>query len=249
MRNKAIFALPALMLVVACGGGGSAGGSNPIPTGPTPTPAPTATPSPTPAPVTDSTAAAYTLTDDPNKALGDPTTINTPFPNTGRSSNTAVDGINCGTPGSAQHFHGHISVFDNGKQVVVPAGIGMFQPGVAAGTYFEEPGPTGCAYDVHTHSDEAVIHVESASAAQAYNLQQFFDLWGQPLTANGFGPFTGTTRVFVTDESSGAAGSYTVTEVTGQNLANIALSRHFEYTVEVGPTFVPVPNYIWGGGL
>lgn len=246
LRSRAIFALPILLVVVACGGGGGGGGgTNPIP-GATPTPVPTATP--TPAPVADSTAAATLIADDPNTALGNPATINTPFPNTGRPDSATIDTLACGSPGSTQHFHAHISVFNNGSQVVVPGGIGMFKPTVVAGTYFEDPGTGGCAYDIHTHSDDAIMHIESSTATQTFNLQQFFDLWGQPLTANGFGPFVGTTRVFTTDESTGTAGSYTVTEVTG-NLTAAQLKRHFEYTVEVGPTFVSIPNYTWGAGF
>lgn len=253
MRIKAILLVPIVLLLAACGGG-SGGGSIPNP-GPTPTatpvgtPSPTPTPTGTPAPVGDSTAAAYTLTDNPNALVGDPATLGT-FPKTGTATNTPVDGIACSNPPSvAQHFHAHVTVINNGTTVVVSSGIGMFKPVVASPLYYQNPGAGGCTYEIHVHSDEAVLHIESVSASEVFNVQEFFDIWGVKPTANGFGPFTGQTRVFVTDESTASAGTYTVNEVTGKDLTTVPLTKHVELTVEVGPTFVPVPNYIWSAGL
>jgi len=237
------------MLVVACGGGGG-GGTNTIPGGPgaTPTPVPTATPvptpSPTPVPVGDSPAAATQLTDSPSIVVGDPTTIGI-FPNTGTPTNATIDGIACGTSGTGQHFHAHVSVFHNGQQIVVPSGTGMYKPVVMAAPYFQDAGPGGCDYDLHIHSDDAILHIETVSPTQVFNIQELIDIWGQTLTANSFGPLAGPTRVFVTDESAGTPGSYTVREVTGQDLTMVNITRHLEITFEVGPTFVNVPNYTW----
>ena len=223
----------------------------PVPTA-TPTPAPTATPSPTPtpAPVGDSPAAATLLTDSGTIVVGDPATIGI-FPNTGTLSNASIDGINCGLGTVTQHFHAHVSVFHNGQQIVVPSGIGMFHPTVQPGgaPYFQDG---TCDYDMHIHSDDAILHIESATGVM-FSLKQFLDIWGQSdtglvengLSANGFGPLVGPTRVFVTDESTGTAGSYVVQEVTGRDLTTVTMKRHNEITIEVGPTFVPIPNYTW----
>ncbi|MEO6834746.1 MAG: hypothetical protein ABI231_02420, partial [Candidatus Tumulicola sp.] len=149
---KAIYLLPVVLLLAACGGG-SGGGSvpNTVPT-PVPTASPVPTATPVPGPVGDSTAAAYTLTDNSNAQVG----TSAAFGNlsTGSATNASVDGIACSNPPSvAQHFHAHVTVINNGTTVVVPSGIGMFKPVVANPLYYQNPGAGGCTYEIHIHSD------------------------------------------------------------------------------------------------
>lgn len=88
------------------------------------------------------------------------------------------------------HVHAHLDVFVNGKQVVVPAGVGIdtADPGVKQ---FKAPdGSTAwggilscsnaCISPLHTHDDTGVLHTESASAIPN-RLGQFFAEWGVKL--------------------------------------------------------------------
>ena len=89
------------------------------------------------------------------------------------------------------HVHTHLTIFVNGKQQVIPYGIGI--PGAQAeslqGGPFVETG--SCFYWLHVHADDGIIHIESPNTSNTYTLGQFFDEWGQPLSSNQVGPATG----------------------------------------------------------
>jgi hypothetical protein len=63
------------------------------------------------------------------------------------------------------HIHQHLDVFDNGRRVTVPAGIGI-------GDTFISP--------LHTHDTSGVMHVESPTI-RPFTLAEFFGVWGVPL--------------------------------------------------------------------
>lgn len=67
--------------------------------------------------------------------------------------------------GTVLHIHQHLDVFDNGKRVTVPAGIGI-------GDTFISP--------LHTHDTSGVVHVESPTI-RPFTLGEFFAVWGVPL--------------------------------------------------------------------
>ncbi|MEO6836301.1 MAG: hypothetical protein ABI231_10415, partial [Candidatus Tumulicola sp.] len=80
-----------------------------------------------------------------------------------------IDGIQCNaTEGAVEHIHAQIQIFDRGKAVGVPAGIGI-------------PQGAGCLYWVHTHSADGYIHIESP-VKRSFTLGQFFDIWGPDLS-------------------------------------------------------------------
>jgi hypothetical protein len=96
------------------------------------------------------------------------------------------------------HVHAHLDVFVNGKQVVVPAGIGIntADPGVKK---FKAPdGSTAwggiqqcsspCISPLHTHDDTGLLHTESASAVPN-RLGQFFAEWGVKLDSECVGGY------------------------------------------------------------
>jgi hypothetical protein len=96
------------------------------------------------------------------------------------------------------HVHAHLDVFVNGKQVVVPAGIGIntTDPGVKK---FKAPdGSTAwggiqqcsspCISPLHTHDDTGLLHTESASAVPN-QLGQFFAEWGVKLDSECVGGY------------------------------------------------------------
>ena len=103
-------------------------------------------------------------------------------PSATTSTNT-VDGIRCGaTEQLAYHIHAHLAVYVSGVQQSLPAGIGI--PGSQAQETSQGPIAAGgqCIYWLHTHTADGVIHVESPTQ-RVYTLGNFFDEWGQPLTA------------------------------------------------------------------
>ena len=70
------------------------------------------------------------------------------------------------------HIHSHLQVSDNGRDVVIPAEIGV-QPGVALSP-------------LHTHDASGAVHVESPVTAD-FTLGQFFKEWAVPLTTTCVG--------------------------------------------------------------
>src|SRR5271166_3094569 len=81
-----------------------------------------------------------------------------------------VDGIRCDqAEGVTFHIHQHLALLDRGKAVGVPSDVGR-------------PLTANCLYWLHTHSSDGLIHVESPTI-RTFTLGQFFDVWGQPLSA------------------------------------------------------------------
>ncbi len=84
-----------------------------------------------------------------------------------------IDGIPCNQGEQLQtHYHAHLELYISGKLVAIPGNVGR-------------QSITGCYYWLHVHDDpgdEGVIHVE-APANQSYTLHEFFDIWGQTLSA------------------------------------------------------------------
>ena len=77
------------------------------------------------------------------------------------------------------HIHPWLTITINGKNVIIPPGIGIENP-VQAGTYNGEPlyggGTNSCFEPVHTHDDTGIIHIESPTNTN-YTLGQFFQIW------------------------------------------------------------------------
>jgi hypothetical protein len=89
--------------------------------------------------------------------------------------------------GTVLHIHQHLNIFIDGKNVSVPAGIG-----INTDAMFISP--------IHTHENDAIIHVESPTA-QEFTLGQFFDIWGVRFTDKCIGGYCNqgdkTLRVFL----------------------------------------------------
>jgi hypothetical protein len=78
------------------------------------------------------------------------------------------------TEGTAVHIHQHLDLFVDGREVPVPAGIGI-DPAVGYAP-------------LHTHDASGVIHVESPTA-RTYTLGDFFAVWGVRLTPGCLGGY------------------------------------------------------------
>lgn len=80
-----------------------------------------------------------------------------------------IDGIRCDREeGAAEHIHVNLQLYDRGRPVPVPAGIGI-------------PQGSACLYWIHTHSGDGFIHIESP-VTRPFDLGEFFDIWGPDLS-------------------------------------------------------------------
>src|SRR4029453_11745206 len=75
---------------------------------------------------------------------------------------------------TAVHIHQHLDLFVDGREVPVPAGIGI-DPAVGYAP-------------LHTHDASGVIHVESPTD-RTYTLGDFFAVWGVRLTPSCLGGY------------------------------------------------------------
>jgi hypothetical protein len=119
---------------------------------------------------------------------------------------------------SRVHFHPLLKVYVNGKQIQVPANIGI--------------DPTQDAMQMaglHTHDTSGTIHVEGVSGAR---LGQFFSIWGVRLSARQLGPYRASgdkvVRMWLDGKPSTAFGQ-------------LKLADREHIVISFGPTNAPLP--------
>ena len=135
-----------------------------------------------------------------------------------------------GQEGQVLHIHSHLDVFVDGKQVTVPAEIGI-------DLVKQQISP------LHTHDTSGVVHIESPVKTD-FTLGEFMTEWNVPITKDSLGTLkTGGGKelhVFVNGkEQSG-------------DPASLKLAAHDEIAVVYGSpsTKVQVPtSYNWPQGL
>ena len=158
--------------------------------------------------------------------------IKTKYPDTPQGgTGRPVDGIQCGAMEySTLHIHSHLAIFYNGKQMQVPQFVG-FAPSLAG----------GCLYWIHTHDPSGIIHIEAPDInppqGGPYTLGMFFDIWGQPLSADDVAGLTGPVTAFVNGMKYDG------------DPKTIPLAAHQQIVLEVGTPVVPPPNYALPEGL
>lgn len=159
----------------------------------------------------------------------------TPPPQTAAS---AVDGVQCGTMEQlAYHIHQHLALYDHGKQVRVPAGIGI--PGGEL--------TAACYYWIHVHaSTPNIIHVESP-IRKTFHLGNVFDIW--EATKGDTNP---PGDVYVQRLRAAAARGQVHAFYNGKpwhgSYRSIPLTSHAVITVEIGaPVVPPRPFTNWQG--
>jgi hypothetical protein len=154
-----------------------------------------------------------------------------------KATGQKVDGIGCDTSEQTLfHIHAHLTVFVNGAARQVPAGIGI--PGAQGqntpnGTFI---GSGTCFYWLHTHAADGIIHIESP-VQRTYTLGEFFNEWGQPLSAHQVGP------------SSGKVTAIYNGHVYLGNPADIPLTKHAQIQLEVGSPLVAPEKITFPSGL
>jgi hypothetical protein len=155
----------------------------------------------------------------------------------GQSTGDAVDGVQSNDMEQVLfHVHAHLAIYDNGKQKLLPYGIGIVPPYqlqqtadgpfVAGGTKY---------YWLHTHDETGVIHIESP-VQRTYKLGEFFDVWRQPLSATQVGPVKGAVTAFVNGK-----------KYTGDP-RDIPLNAHSVIQLDLG-TVTPFAPYTFAQGL
>lgn len=205
-----------IVAIVSAGCGGSASTA----VAPVPNPRPSASPTPAPTPM--------------QLVLG--TTVGTDvFPEGDTSSGghgQQVDTIDCrGALDNQFHHHAHLSLFVNGEQIALPRGTGMKNPGKNNFVYHAT-----CVYWVHTHDETGIIHIEPPDG-QTFTLKQYFDLWGEPLSTNGFAGYSGAVSVYVDGTLESGVDPNTVT-----------LTPFEEITLVIGNAPDPIPSYLFPPG-
>ena len=148
-----------------------------------------------------------------------------------------IGGVRCikGASDIAYHEHAHVSLFVNGKQIAIPAAIGVTQWKMdqSVGDGFVTGG--SCFYGLHTHDATGIIHVEPPTQ-ERLTLGQLFQLWGQPLSRTNAAGFAGDVTVYVDG-------------VLHQgDLKAIPLFGKQEITLQVGSPLAPIPSYILPAG-
>jgi hypothetical protein len=128
----------------------------------------------------------------------------------------------------AFHIHAALRVYADGKQVPVPADIGI------------EPEATSLA-PLHTHDASGVIHIES-SEQYPFTLGHFFTIWGVKLTSTQLGGY------------QAAAGKQLTVYADGTPVANPAgyvMKPHDDIVIGYGkPGSFPTNfQYQWSPGM
>jgi len=135
-----------------------------------------------------------------------------------------IDGIHCDQEEGAKfHIHQHFAPFDHGKPVAIPSDVGI-------------PLLARCLYWVHTHSSDGLIHIESP-VFRTFTLGEFFDVWGQPLSATRMGP---------AKFSPGQLHAFVNGQPYKGNPRKIELLEHSVIVLEAGPPYAkPKPFTGW----
>jgi hypothetical protein len=126
-----------------------------------------------------------------------------------------IDNIKCQPEHLESHYHAHLTLLRNGKQVKVPAFIGID---------FKHQ----CLYWLHTHDATGIMHIESPDT-RTYTLGNWFDVWGKPLSKTQAAGLKGDLKVFVGKR-----------EFSGDP-RTIVLKPHELITIEQGKVVEPPP--------
>jgi hypothetical protein len=155
-----------------------------------------------------------------------------------QGTGNTVDGVQSNSSEQLiYHIHAHLAMYVNGTQKFLPYGLGIvppyqFSPGTSGASSFVSGGSK--FYWLHTHDESGVIHIETP-AQHTYTLGNFFDLWGQPLSATQLGPNKGKITAFVDGKA-----------YTGDP-RNIPLNAHNVIQLDLG-TVVPFSNFTFPQG-
>lgn len=227
--------LAAVFLLAACGGGGGGGSSPMVPGG-----GGGGAPPPLPSSFTASSGA--TIGED-----------NAFTPNDGDASSggngQTVDGMPCLPTMDEAHYHVHVFVglIVNGRELALPDGVGMKNPGADSGGVTST---ASCFYYLHTHDAAGIVHIEDPSTASRttalHTLGQLFAIWGQPIGS--------WTTIYTSGQSYRGQGSQFVSNSTysryGGSAGSMQLFAHEVIWLEsgspvIGPSQLPAVQFTY----
>lgn len=116
--------------------------------------------------------------------------------------------------GTAKHFHAHLDVLVNGKEVTVPANLGIHPSGNAMS-------------ELHTHDERGVLHVEAPTKNKRYTLGQVFAEWDVRLNASAIGGLRA--------DGKNSLRAYVDGKQAPGNPADIELKPHRQIALVYGP--------------
>jgi len=165
-----------------------------------------------------------------------PTATPSPAATSVALATTPIDGIGCETSeGSAYHIHQHLTLYDHGKNVPLPAYVGI--PGGVSGN---------CLYWLHVHdmSPSNIVHIESP-VKKFFTLGNFLDIWARTVSTTT--PPSG--RFLSNLKNAGRQGQVTLF-VNGKRYTrpyrSLTLRSRLVITLEVGkPVVAPKPFTDW----
>jgi hypothetical protein len=136
-----------------------------------------------------------------------------------------IDGIPCqAQEGVVFHTHQHLAIYDRGKPIVIPAGVGIVDG--------------KCLYWLHTHTPNGIMHIESP-VYRSFTLGEFFDVWGESFTS---------TRVASARVPAGQVRVYVGGHLFEGDPRTVLLAFHADIVIEAGPPyFKPKPFTAWMG--
>lgn len=168
-----------------------------------------------------------------------------------------VDSITCAsTMYTTYHVHAFLGIIVNGRQLALPDGIGMVQPGADI-TYEGIPNWTEyaskCYYYTHTHDASGVMHLESPKSmpptSSLFTLGNFLDVWGIKVSSSGVGPYGGTVKTYLAQVPFKTESVPNTDYVLYSGDPNaIPLYSHTCIWLEVGPNYVDpskLPTLNW----
>src|SRR5215469_843908 len=152
----------------------------------------------------------------------------TSVPSSANLAYAVIGGVPCDTTGhdNDYHIHAHVSLYINGKQVQIPAQVGI-------------PTDNSCLYWLHTHDTSGVIHIE-APAGRNFTLGTFFNIWGQQFSSLQYPPEL--------DQPGGSGWQVWVNgKAYNGDFHNIPLQAHLLITLAYNTSGVqPDGVYNWG---
>jgi hypothetical protein len=129
------------------------------------------------------------------------------------------------------HHHVQLSMFVDGEQIALPKGTGMKNPGHSPFIYHAD-----CFYFLHTHDQTGIIHIEPPKQT-TFTLKNYFAVWGEPLSINGFAGYTGSVAVYING-----------TLQPGMDPNTVTFSPYEEITLVIGTPPAWIPAYLFPPG-
>lgn len=139
----------------------------------------------------------------------------------------AISGLSCDSAEqNGYHIHVHFRIYVNGKDVTIPAGIGIPTDGT-------------CFYWMHTHDATGIIHIEAPQKLHNLALDDFMTLWQQGFASLNFPPQATQSsgwQIFVNGKPFNGM-------VTSPLNTEVALSSHDVITMEYGSPNPPPDTF------